>query len=196
MSLFDSYSLVILVDYSSVSVQNVSVLSSYLYPRAIPLMIARSRGLFGVIRVSLSEHIGNFIANKKFDLFLFVVLNSHSDSQFDYRINSPWIELKNYSQNSSITTHTPFPVLLIKAVTSLNGNVSIDSIKDFLNEAKILIQKLNADDDGNVQFENFEEANRYAYLTLKSNTENITDALSQLFNHATSNENVWKKIIF
>jgi amyloid beta precursor protein binding protein 1 len=108
-SFFDTFSLVIATQMPQGHGSPLSRLAAYLWERNIPLLVVRSYGLVGVVRVVRPEHR---------------VLEGKLDSQVpDLRIADPWPELRAYvdaidldAADDMTHSHVPYVAVLIKAI--------------------------------------------------------------------------------
>ena len=89
--------------------KTLSLLSSRLESAKTPLLVVRTSGFFGYIRLQLSEH---------------VVVETHPDNVSpDLRLDSAWPELVTWLQSESERmesmdlkdhSHTPYPVIIYR----------------------------------------------------------------------------------
>ena len=106
-------------------------LANILYPRNIPLLVIRSYGLIGYLRIIKAEHT--------------IIESKLETARPDLRIRHPWKELRQYVDNINLSTidemthgHVPYVVLLIKALDlwriSINSSTSTSttSTSDFV----------------------------------------------------------------
>eukprot|EP00953_Heterococcus_sp_UTEX-ZZ885_P009296 5492-Heterococcus_DN1.PRE.2 len=105
---FSKFSLVIAAQTPTEPLQ---ALASVCWTRSIPLIVCRSYGLLGYVRMQLREHS---------------VVEAKPDSALqDLRIAAPWPELADYCAavdlaklDSKAHSHTPYVVLLVQAVAA------------------------------------------------------------------------------
>eukprot|EP01027_Heterolobosea_sp_BB2_P024009 GEZU01036124.1.p1 GENE.GEZU01036124.1~~GEZU01036124.1.p1 ORF type:complete len:551 (+),score=208.96 GEZU01036124.1:66-1655(+) len=101
---FNNYTLVIA---SNMDEQHVRALGKICYDRDIPLIIARSYGLIGYIRIVTKEH---------------EIVESKLDNPVDcLRVNNPWPELLQFCESQDLSkmsptehSHTPWLAILIQ----------------------------------------------------------------------------------
>jgi NEDD8-activating enzyme E1 regulatory subunit len=105
---FSKFSLVIA---AQTPIEPLQALASVCWTRSIPLIVCRSYGLLGYVRMQLREHS---------------VVEAKPDSALqDLRIAAPWPELADYCAavdlaklDSKAHSHTPYVVLLVQAVAA------------------------------------------------------------------------------
>ncbi|XP_057667798.1 NEDD8-activating enzyme E1 regulatory subunit [Diorhabda carinulata] len=138
-------------------------LSKHLWAYDVPLLVCRSIGFLGYIRLQVKEH---------------TVIETHPDSEnYDLRLLSPWRSLKEHLESidvamldSKTRSHTPALVILyyyLNKYKELNGGAlpKTRHEKDIL---KKMIRDSPVANEGCVRVleENFEEAIRYANTCL------------------------------
>eukprot|EP00158_Paraphelidium_tribonemae_P007042 Partr_v1_DN28087_c1_g1_i1_m57479 putative NEDD8 activating enzyme E1 subunit 1 len=168
---FNEFSLVIA---SSLVHSQLLRVESILAKIGVPLLVCKSQGFLGYVRLSLSEH---------------VVVESHPENQLDLRLDCPWAELRQHSasynyasMDSTDRAHVPYVVVLVSALDlwrkQRQGNDDIvPTTPDEKREFKLIIQQL-AGPDGELS-ENFEEALSKAFRV--SSTTSLPTKIRDLF---------------
>lgn len=150
----------------------------------VQLIIARSYGLTGLLRISTPEHC---------------VIESKPDSAVDdLRLHIPWLGLQDYANEFDIDTsdslvhkHIPFAIILIKMAetwrASHSGSLPSTSKERAEFKAAISAKKVEEDED------NYKEASAAAYKVWAPPT--IDSSLRQILHDATdvtaSSSNFW-----
>ncbi|KAA8915285.1 hypothetical protein TRICI_002642 [Trichomonascus ciferrii] len=139
------YSLIIACN---VSPSDLGTLSTSLYERNVPLVIADTVGFYGYFRIVFKEH---------------TVIETHPDSLVELRLDRPWKELQDYANSFNLDylspsdlAHVPYVVLLLihiqKWKSEHNGNLPKD-----VDEKRAFKQQIS-DAKGSDDPENFDEA--------------------------------------
>ena len=135
---FLQFTLVIATDLAD---EPLLKLSELLWQANIPLIVARSYGFTGYIRIAVPEHTGGELVAS----FLFspiahveyvrlpareVVAEPHPDAIIDLRLDCPFPALSAFvsqfdfkAMDSKDHSHTPFPVILIKCLEEWKAKV-------------------------------------------------------------------------
>jgi len=149
---FKSFNLVIATDVDEESVKH---LSNYLWNNNIPLMVVRSYGLLGYIRLQVKEH---------------AIVESHPDNEIhDLRLDSPFKSLKDHLDSFDLSQmtknahmHTPYLIILYKTLLAWKGKYGTDrptNYKEKLAFKELIRSGILKNDDGiPEEEENFEEA--------------------------------------
>ena len=149
---FTSFNLVIAAELDE---ESLKILSAHLWTSNVPLMLVRSYGLLGYIRIQIKEHaiVESHPENEMHDLRLdapFQSLKEHMDS----------IDLSNLTKNSHM--HTPYLIILYKLLEEWKEKNGTDRPKNYKEKMafKDLIRNgiLRNDDGIPEEEENFEEA--------------------------------------
>ena len=154
---FSRFQLVVACDLSE---KTVATVSSVCWQANIPLMLLRSAGFLGYIRLQLKEH---------------VVVEAHPDNQApDLRLDQAWPALHEWLDNQALAMdtmslkdhgHTPYPVLVFRALQEWRqGHSSPPGNYREKRELKEKILAAMRKREGNEEVfedeENFEEAGR------------------------------------
>ena len=171
---FKSFSLVIATDLDE---ETLKVLSSHLWMYNIPLMIVRSYGLLGYIRLQLKEH---------------TVVESHPENEIhDLRLDTPFQNLKDYMDSVNLSEmtknahmHTPYVIILYKKLAEWKQQYGSDRPKNWKEKQtfKELIRSgiLRNEEGIPEDEENFEEAIRATNTALQPTK--IPDNIKTIFN--------------
>ncbi|KAJ3315447.1 NEDD8-activating enzyme E1 regulatory subunit [Boothiomyces sp. JEL0838] len=102
--IFKQFSLIIV---SELSESDLLTLAEIAWNESTPLVTVRTYGFLGFMHLVFPEH---------------TVIETHPESRIDLRLDCPWSELIEYAEkfkmnadDSMVLTHTPFPVILLKA---------------------------------------------------------------------------------
>jgi len=105
LEFFDTFTIVVACDLPEAALRK---LASYLYERNIPLVIPRSYGFIGYLRIATPEH---------------TIIESKPDNPADdLRMYNPYTELQAYADSIDLDSsevahhHVPYVVVLIKAL--------------------------------------------------------------------------------
>ncbi len=126
------------IELSFTGEKTLATLSSLLWNSNIPLMIVRTYGLLGYIRLQIGEHS---------------IIESHPDNVFeDLRLDQPFPQLKEFmdsqdfqAMNKNEYLHTPYVVILYKYLEDWKKNhdgklpkdyASKRQLKDLINKGK------------------------------------------------------------
>ncbi|KAJ3259839.1 NEDD8-activating enzyme E1 regulatory subunit [Boothiomyces macroporosus] len=139
--IFKQFSLIIV---SELSEYDLLALAEIAWNENIPLVTVRTYGFLGFMHLVFPEH---------------TVIETHPESSIDLRLDCPWSELIEYAEkfkmnadDSMVLTHTPFPVILLKAAKIWKQNhASYPSTKDerisFQQAIKDLLPNVAADEE-------------------------------------------------
>jgi len=176
--------------------KTLSLLSSKLEILKIPLLVVRTSGFFGYIRLQLSEH---------------VIVETHPDNIApDLRLDAPWPQLSDWlnSEAAKMETmslkdhsHTPYPVIIYKILQKWlennNGNhpANYKEKKLFKEELAKDIRKREDNPEIDEDEENFEEAAKAVNTVLvKTSIPDSTKCLiedQQAINISSESSNFW-----
>ncbi|KAH7424566.1 hypothetical protein KP509_11G013600 [Ceratopteris richardii] len=159
--------------------QSLLMLDAICRKQGVMLLIARSFGLTGLIRISLKEHC---------------VIESKPDNVIhDLRLQKPWAELKRFSDefdteidDSVIHKHIPFAILLIKACEDwrkTHGDSLPSTSKEKAEFKNLLSSKRRGVDE-----DNYKEAILSAYRVWSSPT--ISSELQKILNDSAAEVNM------
>lgn len=152
-------------------------LAKILWQRSVPLLVARSYGFLGYLRLACAEHC---------------VVESHPDNaHHDLRIDVPFIGLKQYVDSISLEaldstahSHVPFVVLLMKWSQTWRDGHNGELPKNYAEKKQfkeLLGQGIRINDKGNpMEEENFDEAIKSVNTALVPTS--IPSTVSALFN--------------
>ncbi|KAH7424562.1 hypothetical protein KP509_11G013600 [Ceratopteris richardii] len=175
----DFFSQFTLVIATQMKEQSLLMLDAICRKQGVMLLIARSFGLTGLIRISLKEHC---------------VIESKPDNVIhDLRLQKPWAELKRFSDefdteidDSVIHKHIPFAILLIKACEDwrkTHGDSLPSTSKEKAEFKNLLSSKRRGVDE-----DNYKEAILSAYRVWSSPT--ISSELQKILNDSAAEVNM------
>ncbi|KAJ3225897.1 NEDD8-activating enzyme E1 regulatory subunit [Clydaea vesicula] len=141
-------------------------LSAFLWENNIPLIVVRTYGFIGYLRIAVPEH---------------TVVETHPEQIVDLRLDSPFKELSTFANSFDFSTmtsfelsHVPYVVLLLRSLGEFRQQYGhLPSSTNEKNEFKNLIkQKMSGVTS---ETENFDEALSSAFRTYSptSNTQSI-----------------------
>jgi len=190
---FSSFSLVVACGLSE---KFLLMLSEKLYSSKIPLLVVRTSGFLGYIRLQLSEHL---------------VVETHPDNLApDLRLDQPWPALVDWleEEGKKMDTmdlkdhgHTPYPVIMFRSLREWMNNhdgnfpANYKEKKVFKEEMLKGVRKREANPELNEDEENFEEAGKAVNTVvvksaIPSNTRDIINDPSAE-NISANSSNFW-----
>ncbi|KAJ3276545.1 NEDD8-activating enzyme E1 regulatory subunit [Terramyces sp. JEL0728] len=111
---------------SELAEADLMTLSEICWGEKIPLAVVRTYGFLGFMHLVFPEH---------------AVIEVHPESNIDLRLDCPWPELAEFAENhkmdpkdSMALTHTPFPVILLKAAKLWKSKIPAD-VQSYLNDS-------------------------------------------------------------
>ena len=152
----------------------------------IPLLVARSFGFIGMLRLSVPEY---------------AVIETHNQAQVDLRIANPWPALFEYCMKYDIANmtqfekgHIPYVVVLIQALKHIDDQ-QVENKRDAL---KSTIKTIMGDTRGSEPLENFDEASSQLYralnaVPLPSNLKNLCSN-EKCLNITSTSSSIWIKL--
>ena len=173
-SFFKSFNLVIATELDE---ESMKLLSNHLWISNIPLVLVRSYGLLGYIRLQMKEH---------------VIIESHPDNEMhDLRLDAPFQSLKTHMDSVDLSTmtknahmHTPYLIILYKKLAEWKEQNGTDRPKNYKEKLvfKDLIRNgiLKNEEGIPEEEENFEEAIKATNTALQPTR--IPDNVNMIFN--------------
>lgn len=162
-----------LIVVSNMPEQQLLPLADMCWQQKIPLIVIKSYGLLGSIRLQIRDH--NIIESKA------------ETDPYDLRIANPFPELATYCDSIDLATmdsllhsHTPYVVILYKAMQVWIGNNNGTSPNSF-NEKEALKHQIKSLAKNYSNEMNFQEAVRESYrgYTVKALPDEVTDVLNK-----------------
>ena len=171
---FISFNLVIT---SELDEESLKLLSSHLWLNNVPLMLVKSYGLLGYIRLQIKEH---------------AIVESHPDNEIhDLRLDAPFQSLKDHMDSIDLSKltknahmHTPYLIILYKLLEEWKEKNGTDRPKNYKEKTafKDLIRNriLRNDEGIPEEEENFEEAIKATNTALQPTR--IPSNINMIFN--------------
>lgn len=171
---FKSFSLVIATELEE---ETLKLISAHLWVNNIPLMLVRSYGLLGYIRLQVKEH---------------AVVESHPENAIhDLRLDVPFPTLKDHMDSTNISEmtknahmHTPYIIILYKKLEEwkqLHGSERPKNYKEKLLFKDLIRKGILRNEEGiPEEEENFEEAIKATNTALQPTK--IPDNITAIFN--------------
>ena len=175
---FKSFAVVIATEMKEAELLELAKL---LWQHSVPLLVARSYGFLGYLRLACAEHC---------------VIESHPDNaHHDLRIDVPFAGLTQYVDNIDLkaldnTTHShvPFIVLLMKSAQAWRETHNGELPKSYAEKKQfkeLLRQGIRINDKGDpMEEENFDEAIKSVNTALVPTS--IPSTISKLFNNSST----------
>lgn len=187
--IFSTYTLVIACDL--MNEDSLLQLSKILWDRDIPLIVVKTNGLYGYVRLQVKEHD---------------IVESHPDSVLeDLRLDSPFPELKSFldsqdldQMNRKELSHTPSLVVMYKflkkwqSVNGLSGDClpsnskEKDQLKSLIRNSMVELKaSMTKEEESDLDLINFEESIRGLNTGLVS-CKKIPSGCQELLNASSS----------
>ena len=176
-SFFKSYTVVIVSDMIEVELLE---LAKMLWQQSVPLLVVRSYGFLGYLRLACAEHC---------------VIESHPDNaHHDLRIDVPFTGLSQYvdsidleALDNTAHSHVPFIILLMKSAQAWRDAHNGELPKSYAEKKQfkeMLRQGIRINDKGNpMEEENFDEAIKSVNTALVPTS--IPSSVAALFNNSS-----------